>query len=94
MVLLVGYDDIDVVRAAKAVVRHGKKAVSIGRQVYMDYLRTLIRDDIEETGVLVSKAVVVLSPDCGSEEDIEGGYFDTPLDFVALLDPFAVLVDH
>jgi hypothetical protein len=40
------------------------------------------------------EAVVVLAPDCSGEEDVEGGYFDTPFYFVAFLDPFAVLVHH
>lgn len=40
------------------------------------------------------ETIVILSPDCGCEEDVEGSDLDTPFDFVTLLNPFTMLVDH
>jgi len=40
------------------------------------------------------ETIVVLSPYCGGEEDIEGGDLSAPFDFEAFLDPFAMLVYH
>lgn len=72
MVLLICNDNVDVVRAAEAVVGNGEKAVSVGWKVDAYNFRALVGDDIEETGILVGKAVVILSPDCGGKKDIEG----------------------
>ena len=47
-----------------------------------------------ETRNLVRKAVVILSPNCGGYEDVEGGNLGSSFDFVALLESFAMLVDH
>jgi hypothetical protein len=40
------------------------------------------------------EAVVILSPDCRCEEDVERSNLLPPFDFEALLDPLAMLVDH
>ena len=72
VLLLVGHDDVDVVGRAQAVVGHGEETVAVGREVDADYLGWLVGDDVEEAGVLVREAVVVLTPDDGGEEDVEG----------------------
>lgn len=94
MILLVGDDDIDVVVAAQAMVCHGKKTVSIRWKVDTDDFWALVGDNIEETRILVSETVVVLSPDGGCEENVKRGNLDSPFNFITLLNPFAVLVNH
>lgn len=42
----------------------------------------------------MSETVVVLSPDRRGEENVERRHLSSPFNFVALFDPFAVLVDH
>lgn len=54
----------------------------------------LVAYDIEESGILVSEPVVILSPDCRGKEDIEGGNCLSPGNFFTLLEPLGVLVDH
>jgi len=71
VVLLVGDNNVDVVSATEAVVGYGKETVSIGWEVDSDDFGRFVGHDIEETGILVSEAVVVLTPDSSSEKDIE-----------------------
>lgn len=94
MLLLVRDNDVDVVGAAEAMVHNGEEAVAVWGQVDADDFWALVGDYVEEAGVLVREAVVVLSPDCGCEEDVERGDFLAPFDFEAFLEPLAVLVDH
>jgi len=49
---------------------------------------------LQETRILVSETVVVLSPDCRCEKDVERGNLLSPFYLQTLLDPLAVLVDH
>ena len=94
MFLLVCYDDVDVVLAAEAVVHCGQEAVGIWGKVDANDIRRFVADDIEEARVLMRETIVVLSPNCGCKENVEGGHLLPPLDFGTLLDPFTVLVHH
>ena len=94
MVLLVGNDDVDVVGAAETMICDREESVSVRWEVDSHDFWALVCDNIEETRILMGEAVVVLSPDGSCEKDVEGGDLDTPFDFIALLNPFAVLVDH
>ena len=71
MKLLIRNDDVDIVRAAQTVVRHRQQAVGIGGEVDARNFRALIGDHIQETGVLVAEAVVVLAPDDGSDQYVQ-----------------------
>jgi len=42
----------------------------------------------------MSETIMILSPDSGREQDVEGSDLCAPFDLVTLLDPFAMLVDH
>ncbi len=89
--LLVGDDDVDVVCGAQAVVHAGEEAVAVRGEVDAHDLGGLVGDDVEEARVLVGEAVVVLAPDHGGQEDVEGGDLVAPFDFEAFFEPFAVL---
>ena len=69
--LLAGHDDIDVVAAGQAVVGHREQRVRIGRQVDPDDVRLLVDHVVDEAGVLVAEAVVVLAPDERAEDVVE-----------------------
>jgi hypothetical protein len=71
--------------------RTREQTVTIRRKVDADNFRALVGDDIKETGVLVSETIVVLTPDNGSQENVEGGNLSTPLNLKTLLNPLAVL---
>lgn len=60
MVLFVGDDDIDVVGAAEAVVHTGEKTISIRWEVNSYNFRTLVGDNVEESGILMGETIVVL----------------------------------
>lgn len=94
VLLFVGHDDVDVVGAAEAVVHCGEQTVGVRWEVDAYNFRALVCDNVQEAGILMSKAVVILSPDCGCEEDVERSNLLPPFDFEALLDPLAMLVDH
>lgn len=73
------------------MVHAGEEAVAVGGEVDADDFGGFVGDYVEEARVLVREAVVVLSPDDGGEEDVEGGDLVAPLYLEALLEPFAVL---
>jgi len=49
---------------------------------------------VDEAGILVGEAVVVLAPDVGSEQVVEGGHRPAPGDLLAYVQPLSVLVEH
>ena len=69
--LLAGDDDIDVVPAAQAVIGDRQQAVGVGRQVDADDLGLLVDDVVDEPGVLMAEAVVVLPPDVARQQVIQ-----------------------
>ena len=62
MELFVGDDDVHVVDASQAVIGHAQQTVRVGREIDAGDDRALVRDDIEEAGILMRKAVVILPP--------------------------------
>ena len=89
-----GDDDVDVVAAAQAVVEDRQQAVRVGRQVDADDAGFLVDDVVEEAGVLVGEAVVVLLPDVGGEQVVQRGDVPPPGQLRGDLQPFGVLVEH
>ena len=69
--LLAGDDDVHVVTAAQTVVGDGQQGVGVRRQVDADDLGLLVHDVVDEPGVLVGEAVVVLSPHVAGEQVVE-----------------------
>ena len=71
--VLGGHDHIDIVAAADTVVKTAEQAVGIGRQVQPHHIGGLVGNMVPKAGVLMGKAIVVLGPDGGSQNDVEGG---------------------
>ena len=69
--LLAGHDHVDVVAAPQAMVRHAQQRVGVGRQIDADHLGLLVDYVVDEAGVLVAEAVVVLPPDVGGEQIVQ-----------------------
>ena len=69
--LLAGDDDVDVVAAAQAVVGHRQQRVGVRRQVDPYHLGLLVHDVVDEAGVLVGEAVVVLPPHVRGEQVVQ-----------------------
>ena len=64
------HDDVDIVAALDAVIEAAEQAVCIGRQVQTDNIRLFVGDVVKETRVLMGKAVVVLLPYVGSQNQV------------------------
>lgn len=67
MRLLIGNDHIEVARAAQAVIRDAQQTIRVRRQVDAGDFRALIRHQVQEAGILVSEAVMVLAPNRRSD---------------------------
>ena len=61
--LLAGHDHVDIVAAAKAVIHDREQGVGVRRQIHANDLSLLVDHVVDEAGVLVGKAVVILAPD-------------------------------
>jgi len=61
-------DHVDVVAAAQAMVHYRQQAVGIRWKVNPHHLGLLIDYVVDETGVLVCKAVVILPPDVRGQQ--------------------------
>ena len=94
VLLLVADDDVDVVRALEAVVGDAEQRVDVGREVDAADVGALVHDDVEETGVLVREAVVVLPPDGRRDQQVERRDRRAPRELVADRQPLGVLVEH
>ena len=92
--LLAGHHDVDVVRALQAVPHRRQQGVGVRRQVDADDLGLLVDDVVDEAGVLVREAVVVLPPHVRGQQVVQRGDRRAPLDATRRLQPLRVLVDH
>ena len=62
---------VHIVPAAQAVIKDRQQAVGVGRQVDAHDIGLLVDDVVEEAGILVREAVVILLPDVGGEQIVE-----------------------
>ena len=92
--VLAGHNDIHIVAALDAVVKAAQQAVGIRRQIHPHHIRLLVGHMVQEAGVLVGEAVVVLLPHIGGEDIVEGGDVVPPGQLTAHLQPLGVLGKH
>ena len=92
--MFAGDDDVDVMAAAQAVVHDGEQAIGIGRKIDADDLGFFVDDVVDEAGVLMGEAVVILPPDVGGEQIIQRGDLSAPGEAGGDFEPFGVLVEH
>ena len=92
--LLAGNDDIDEIAAAQAVVGHRKQTIGVGRQINADDFGLLVDDMVDEAGILVAEAVVILAPNVAGQQIIKRGDRPPPANMIAHLQPLGVLVEH
>ncbi len=71
MHLFVTDDDVDIVVAAQAVVGRRQEGVDVRGQVDAGDSRFFIHHHVEEPRILMGKAVVVLAPNRGGDEQID-----------------------
>ncbi len=77
------------------MISHTQHAVCIRWQIDTSYFRAFVTDDVQEAGVLMCEAIVVLTPDQGGYNNVERGN-GRPPGYLQLrfLKPFGVLVVH
>jgi len=92
--LLAGDDDVDVIAAAKAVIRDRQQTIGVRRKIDANDVRLFIHDVVDEAGVLMREAVMVLAPDVRGEEIVERGDGAAPANAARHLQPFRVLIEH
>ena len=92
--LLAGDDEVDVVPAAQAVISDRQQAIGVRRQIDADDLGLLVDDMVDETGVLMAEAVVILPPDVARQQIIQRADGPPSRNVIADLQPLGVLVEH
>ena len=92
--LLARHDDVDVLARPQAVVIGGQQGVGIRWQVHPNHGCALVHHMVDETRILMTESVVVLTPDMAGEKVIQAGDRSTPRDRVGNLEPFGMLVEH
>ncbi len=76
------------------MVGDGEEGVGIGREINADDFGFFVDHVVNETGVLVAEAVVVLAPDERTEQVIQRGNGPPPGNMARDLEPFGVLIEH
>ena len=76
------------------MIGHRKKSVRIRGQVNADDVGLLIHDEIDETGVLMAEAVVILPPNVRCQKIIQRRNRTPPGYIARRLQPFRVLIEH
>ena len=92
--VLAGHHHVDIVAALDAVVEAGEQAVGIRRQIDAHHVGLLVGHMVQEAGVLMGEAVVVLLPYVGSQDIVQGGDIVPPGQLAAHLQPLGVLGEH
>src|SRR5215469_8399635 len=62
MLLLVRDDDVDAIGRTQALVRNHQQCVGIRWQIDPRHARALVGHDVDEPGILVREAIVILTP--------------------------------
>ena len=76
------------------MIRDRQQAVCVGRQIDADDIGLFVCDMIDEAGILMGKAIVVLPPDMGRQQVVQRCYRLAPRDRFADLQPLRVLIEH
>ena len=94
MRLLVTDDDVDVIMTAQAMIRRGQEGVHIRRQVDAGHFRILVYHHVDKARILMGETIVVLTPDRGCDQQVDGGDARPPGDLLADGQPLGMLVVH
>ena len=92
--LLSGNDQVDVIAASQTVIGHRQQAIGVGRQIDPNHVGFLVRDMIDEAGILMGKPIVILPPHLRCQQIIQRSDRLAPGNVPADLQPFRVLIEH
>ena len=71
MLLFVAHNHVNVVGAFQTMVGYGKQAVYVRRQIDAGNRRTLVDHQVDKARILVGKAIVILPPDGGGDQQVK-----------------------
>ena len=71
-----------------------EQCIGIGRKIDADDIGLLVDDEIDEAGILMAEAVMVLPPDMRRQQIVERGDRASPGQATRNLQPFGMLVEH
>src|SRR5438128_8736261 len=80
--------------AAQTMIRHREQTVCVRRQIDADDVRFLVHHKVNEAGILVAEAVVVLAPDMRAQQIIQRSNGPAPRNVAGHLEPFRMLIEH
>ena len=89
-----GNHHVDVMPAAQAVIEDRQQTIGIGRQINAHDVGLLVDHVIEETGILMREAVVILLPHVGGEQIVQRRDLSPPGQFQTYLQPLGMLAEH
>ena len=69
--MFAGDHDVDVVAAAQAMIHHRQQAIGVRRQIDPHDLRLLVDHVVDEAGILMREAVVILPPDVRAQQIVQ-----------------------
>ena len=92
--MLGGDQYVDIVTAADTMVEAAQQAVGIRRQVQADNVCLLVGDVIQEAGILMGEAIVILLPYVGGQDQVQGSNALAPGQLAANLQPLSMLCNH
>src|SRR6185437_11149252 len=78
MHLLVANNYVYIILTSQTVISDRQERIDVGRHVDASHGSTLVHYDINETGILVGKAVMILAPHGRSDQQVQGRDFFTP----------------
>jgi hypothetical protein len=92
--MFAGDDHVDVVAGVQTVVGDRQQTVGVRRQIHPHDVGLLVDHVIQEPGVLVGEAVVILLPDMGGQHIVQRRDRPAPRQLLGDLQPLGVLVEH
>ena len=78
----------------QAMIGDKQQRVGVRRKIDPHDVGLLVHDVIDEAGILMAEAVMVLAPDMRGEKIVQRGDRPPPRDLARRLQPFGVLVEH
>src|SRR2546428_13335122 len=89
------YDyQVDVIATAQTMIGDPEQTIGIGWQVDACDRAFLRQNGIDQSGSLMTKAIMIVAPTCRSQENVERGNRLAPGQLARLLQPLRVLDRH
>ena len=89
-----GNHHVDIVPAAQTVIKNRQQTIGIGRKVNAHDVGLLVDHVVEEAGILMREAVMILLPHMGGEQIVQRRDRPAPGQFRRYLQPLGMLAEH